>query len=239
MDKSIQAQCDYWSSWNSTNRESHVSDTGVDQREVILRWLQRLGRTDLDIIEVGCGTGWLCPSLANFGKVTGTDLCDEVISRAQERMPDIKFVSGDFMSLDFPDASFDVIVSLEVIAHVADHDAFVAKLFRMLRPGGVLMMVSQNRPVLERYNNVPPPAEGQLRRWFDRDELRALLSRYFDVQELFAITPRADKGAPRLLLGHTARKFIRRVPGRLIERALAPEFGWTLMAFCRKARPDA
>ena len=43
MDKSIQAQRDYWSSWNSTNRESHVSDTGVDQREVILRWLQRLG----------------------------------------------------------------------------------------------------------------------------------------------------------------------------------------------------
>ncbi len=89
MDKSIQAQRDYWSSWNSTNRESHVSDTGVDQREVILRWLQRLGRTDLDIIEVGCGTGWLCPSLANFGKVTGTDLCDEVISRAQERMSEI------------------------------------------------------------------------------------------------------------------------------------------------------
>ena len=116
----------------------------------------------------------------------------------------------------------------EVIAHVADHDAFVAKLFRMLRPGGVLMMASQNRPVLERYNNVPPPAEGQLRRWFDRDELRALLSRYFDVQELFAITPRADKGAPRLLLGHTARKFIRRVPGRLIERALAPEFDGAL-----------
>jgi ubiquinone/menaquinone biosynthesis C-methylase UbiE len=145
-------------------------------------------------------------------------------------MPNVGFVAGDFMTLDFPESAYDVIVSLEVLAHVADQDAFVAKLFRMLRPGGTLMLATQNRPVLERYNNVPPPAEGQHRQWLDKNELRTLLSKYFVVRDLFPITPRADKGVPRLLLGHQARKIIRRIPGRFIERALAPEFGWTLMA---------
>lgn len=234
MEQTIQAQQAYWNGWNKTNRETHVSDTGLDQRDVVVRWLRDLGRTDLDIIEVGCGTGWLCPSLAAFGSVTATDLSDEVVGRARARMPEVKFIDGDFMSIDFPDRGFDVIVSLEVLSHVADHDAFVAKLHRMLRPGGVLMMATQNRPVLERHNNVPPPAQGQLRRWFDREELRALLSSRFEVRDLFPMTPRADKGEPRFLLGNTARKFIRRVPGRVIERALAPSFGWTLMARCEK-----
>ncbi|MEZ5961814.1 MAG: methyltransferase domain-containing protein [Hyphomonadaceae bacterium] len=239
MASTIQAQQAYWNGWNKTNRETHVSDTGLDQRDVVLNWLRQLGRTDLDIIEVGCGTGWLCPSLAAFGRVTGTDLSDEVVNRAQERMPEIKFVAGDFMGLDFPDAGYDVIVSLEVLSHVADHAAFIAKLHRMLRPGGVLMLATQNRPVLERHNNVPPPAEGQLRRWFDREELRSVLSDCFEVQELFPITPRADRGAARLLIGNTARKFIRHVPGRVVERALAPTFGWTLMARCLKPNTSA
>ncbi|MGD9982227.1 MAG: class I SAM-dependent methyltransferase [Hyphomonadaceae bacterium] len=230
MEKSIAAQRAYWTSWNASTRERRLSDTALDQREVVANWLGQVGRTNLDIIEVGCGAGWLCPTLAEFGKVTATDLCEEVVQRAQARMPDVAFIAGDFMALDFPDADFDVIVSLEVLSHVSDQRAFIAKLSRMLRPGGTLMMATQNRPVLERYNNVPPPAEGQLRRWVDREELRGLLSAHFDVRDLFAITPRADKGAPRLLLGNQARKIIRRVPGRFIERALAPEFGWTLMA---------
>ncbi|MGD9967984.1 MAG: class I SAM-dependent methyltransferase [Hyphomonadaceae bacterium] len=235
LEKSIEAQQAYWSQWNAAGREHRLSDTSLDQREVVTGWLRELHRTDLDIIEVGCGAGWLCPTLAEFGKVTATDLCEEVVARAQARMSEVRFVAGDFMALDFPIAAYDVIVSLEVLAHVADHDAFVAKLTRMLRPGGVLMMATQNRPVLERYNNVPPPADGQLRRWFDRDELRTLLAGHLTVREIFPITPRADKGAPRLLLGRQARKFIRRVPGRFIERALAPEFGWTLMARAERA----
>lgn len=233
MQQSIEAQQAYWEAWNARNREDHVSETGMDQREVVLRWLADIGRTDLDIIEVGCGSGWLCPSLAAFGKVSGTDLSRDVIERARTRHPNVSFTAGDFMALEYPDAAFDVIVSLEVLSHVADHDAFVAKLTRMLRPGGVLIMATQNRPVLERYNNVPP-AEGQLRRWFDRDEFNALLARHLEVRELLTMTPRADKGLPRLILGHQARKIIRLAPGRFIERALAPKFGWTLMARAQK-----
>lgn len=70
---------------------------------VIDRWLTQLGRHDLDIIEVGCGAGWLCDRLTKFGRVTGTDLSHEVLARAANRWPSVNYVAGDFMQLDFPE----------------------------------------------------------------------------------------------------------------------------------------
>jgi 2-polyprenyl-3-methyl-5-hydroxy-6-metoxy-1,4-benzoquinol methylase len=232
----LQAQRAYWTSWNVSTREQRLSEVSRDQREVVLRWLRATKRIDLDIIEVGCGAGWLCPSLKEFGRVTATDLCDEVVARAQARVPDIKFVAGDFMQLDFPEGAYDVVVSLEVLSHVADHDAFVAKLTRLLKPGGALILATQNRPALERFNRVPPPAAGQLRRWFDRAELKALLGAHLRVRRILAISPHSNKGLTRLIAGRPARRLMRAMPGRLPERLLAPLFGWTLMVRAEKIR---
>lgn len=48
----------------------------------------------------------IVPYLAKFGRVTGTDLSDKVLARAQARMPHVKFVSGDFMEPDFGNETF-------------------------------------------------------------------------------------------------------------------------------------
>jgi ubiquinone/menaquinone biosynthesis C-methylase UbiE len=189
----LAAQRAAWERWNAETREQRLGEVSTDQRDYVVAWLQRLGHTDLDIIDVGCGAGWLCPSLVNFGRVTGTDFSADVLARAQVRMPEVRFVAGDFMSLPFEASSIDVVVSLEVLSHVADQPAFVAKLAQLLRPSGMLMLPTQNRPVLERLNRVPPPEPGAIRQWVDRDELNALLSPYFDVWELNAITPRANR----------------------------------------------
>jgi 2-polyprenyl-3-methyl-5-hydroxy-6-metoxy-1,4-benzoquinol methylase len=134
---------------------------------VVCEWLQSLGRTDLDIIEVGCGSGWFSPRLTRFGRVTGTDLSDDALARAQQRAPEVRFVAGDFMELDFGTDCFDVVVTLEVLSHVADQRAFIRKLARHLRPGSHLMLATQNRFILQYLNRRPPPAPGQLRRWVD------------------------------------------------------------------------
>jgi 2-polyprenyl-3-methyl-5-hydroxy-6-metoxy-1,4-benzoquinol methylase len=138
-----------------------------------------------------------------FGNVTGTDLANELITRAQARYPKAKFVAGDFMALDFGAKPFDVAVSLEVLSHVADQPAFISKIANMVSPGGYLMLATQNKPVLKRFNHIPPPAPGQLRRWIDKHELRALLQPHFDVLELYAVTPKANRGLMRYV---TSRK---------------------------------
>jgi 2-polyprenyl-3-methyl-5-hydroxy-6-metoxy-1,4-benzoquinol methylase len=231
----LEAQQRFWNEWNAASREHELHDVSADQADVVTRWLRGLGRTDLDILEAGCGTGWLCAGLQSFGTVTGTDLSHEVLERAQRRLPNVRFVAGDFMALDFGTATFDVITSLEVLSHVADQPAFMAKLARHLRPGGHLMLATQNRPVLERYNRIPPPGPGQLRRWVDRRELTRLLEREFEILELFSITPKANRGVMRILNSRTLNKPVRAMVGRRLDRLKERAgFGWTLMALARK-----
>jgi 2-polyprenyl-3-methyl-5-hydroxy-6-metoxy-1,4-benzoquinol methylase len=150
-------------------------------------------------------------------------------------LPDVTFVAGDFMALDFPAERFDVVITLEVLSHVADQEAFVDKLARLLKPGGLLILATQNRPVLEKYNSIPAPQPGQLRRWVDRVELQRLLSARFRVREISSITLNANKGPMRLVAGRSAKRMIRMVSGRSVERVLARAgLGWTLMALAEK-----
>jgi len=173
----IELQQSFWDNWNTQHRETSVGEVSSDQKQVVLAWLTDIGRTDLDILDVGCGAGWLDPSLKQFGVVTATDLSADVLARIRTRIPQVNCIAGDFMTLPFEPASFDVAVSLEVLAHVADQAAFVGKIHSLLRPGGWLMLATQNRSVLERHNmnSIQPAAPGQLRHWTDAAELRALI----------------------------------------------------------------
>src|SRR5690606_22389716 len=236
-EQAIELQRSLWNEWNASNREQRLSDVSLDQREAVLRWLSDLGRTDLNLLEVGCGAGWLCPALKQFGHVTATDLSDQVLARARERVRDVQFIAGDFMQLDF-DKQFDVVISLEVLSHVEDQDAFIAKLNALLHPGGIVMLATQNRPVLEDFNAAAPQQPGQLRRWFDRDEVRALLSSHVEVLKIETLTPIANKGLMRLVAGRQAKRLVRSIAGRGPEKALARAgFGWTLAVLARKWEP--
>jgi 2-polyprenyl-3-methyl-5-hydroxy-6-metoxy-1,4-benzoquinol methylase len=228
-------QRSFWNRWNADNREQDIQEVSARQAEIIIGWLERLRRTDLAILEAGCGSGWLCPRLARFGPVTGTDLSDEVLDRARRRWPEVRFLSGDFMDLDLAAEAYDVVVTLEVLSHVADQKAFVNKMARHLRPGGLLMMATQNRPVLEKFNRIPPPEPGQLRRWVDKDELRRLLEPGFEIIELFSVTPQANRGLMRLVNSNRLNRPLRAVFGNRVERFKeAMGLGWTLMALARK-----
>jgi SAM-dependent methyltransferase len=252
----ISLQRSFWNGWNASNRERSVDEVSRRQAEVVCEWLSSLGRKDLEIIDVGCGAGWLCPQLTRFGRVTGTDLSDEVLARARQRTPDVTFVAGDFMNVDFGKHSFDVIVTLEVLSHVLDQRAFLKKAASHLRPGGHLMMATQNRMVLQYLNLIPPPAPGQLRRWFSRRELRDLLDQDFAILELFSVTPKIGRGLglkrlinPMKLAGlrpsrpgehsgmvqMSSDQISAIPPRRSLPRWLeAFGLGWTLMALARK-----
>lgn len=232
---SIDQQRAAWEKWNAETREQRLGEISTDQRDCIIEWMRRLARNDLDIIDVGCGAGWLCPSLTPFGNVTATDFSAEVLARAQTKMSAVAFVPGDFMDLEFEDARYDVVISLEVLAHVADQEGFVAKLARILRPDGMLMLATQNRPVLERLNHVPPPAPGAIRKWVDRDELSALLRPHFELREMKGITPRANRLPWKLVNNNVVDPALRAIlgdaPKRFKERL---GWGWTLMALAQK-----
>ena len=233
----ISLQQRFWNRWNTSTREKSIDEVSTRQGKVICGWLSSLGRTDFDIIEVGCGAAWLSPQLAQFGRVTATDLADEVLERAKALVPEVAFVPGDFMSLDFGTNSFDVAVTVEVLSHVADQQAFVRKIASHLRPAGYLMLATQNRFVLQHFNRVPPPEPGQLRRWFDRREMRELLEHEFEVVELFSVSCKANRGVMRLINSRKLNIPVRALLGDRVERLKESlNLEWTLMVLARKRR---
>ena len=242
MDKSSRGQIPLgdqrrmWNEWNAAYRERTQGEVSHRQAAQVERWLAALARKDLDILEVGCGAGWMCERLRPFGRVTGTDLADEAITRARARVPGVNFLSGDFMEVALAKGSFDIVVTLEVLSHVADQPAFLARIAELLRPGGLLMLATQNRPVLERCSSIGPPLPGQLRHWVDGEQLRRLLAPSYSLVELTSVLPAGDQGWLRLV---NSRK-LNRALGALVDPARIERWkerrllGHTLMACARK-----
>jgi SAM-dependent methyltransferase len=85
---------------------------------------------------VGYGTAYLAETAA---RVVGVDVDAETVDYARRRYdaPNVEFHQMDVSKLEFPAASFDVVVSFETLEHVADAPAAVREARRVLREGGV------------------------------------------------------------------------------------------------------
>lgn len=101
-----------------------------------------------DILEVGCGTGALCRALARWypnAAITGLDRDGAFISYAQSR-GGAHYVEGDALKLPYEDCSFDATISNTVLEHVQP-SVFLAEQRRVLRPGGVCLVLSARRGI--------------------------------------------------------------------------------------------
>lgn len=236
LDISTEAQRDAWSLWNERYRERDLGPFSNRQSIVVQEWLRSHRVTRANILDAGCGTGWMAEKLLEFGSVTGIDLADDVVARARVRVPSARFVAGSIFDLDCCRSSFDVIVCLEVLAHVADQPRFIERLAELLKPSGIMILATQNRPVLERWSMIGGPIPGQIRRWVDARELLALLEPAFDVEEICSICPVGDQG---FLAASNSYKLNRLVGGILgvkrVERLKeALLLGHTLMVRARR-----
>jgi len=95
------------------------------------------------LLEVGCGTGDALSVADELGyRVVGIDLSEQAIAKARERYPRLLFHSGMVEKAALPDGSFDVIVLLDVIEHIAHPQPFADAIVRLLNPGGRLLIIT-------------------------------------------------------------------------------------------------
>ena len=234
---SLQDQAAYWDGWNGRARSDRLPPTSLRQADFVEAEVGGLHRRDLSIVDIGCGTGWMCGRLVPYGSVTGIDITAVTLTQAARRVPQARFLCGDLFEVDLPRAGFDIAVCLEVLSHVADQPGFLARLADLLRPGGMLVLATQNRPVLQRWSAVAEPDPHQIRRWVDHRELRSLLAPRFAAVRIDSLVPVGDRGLLRVLNSPRLNGALSRLlPPDRIERAKERcMLGHTLVATATRA----
>jgi ubiquinone/menaquinone biosynthesis C-methylase UbiE len=161
-------------------RTKFVSDEVLDERyfKALDRFDIRFARTmwvydnvrsGTSVLDLGCGSGMLALLKRKGVTLTGVDLSNECVLAARRNGYDATF-RADLSNLPFPDASFDYVVSLDVIGHVdfEEKDATLAEVKRVLRPGGVTMhgIECTDHSARKSYDEMDPE---ELRRFIEID----------------------------------------------------------------------
>jgi 2-polyprenyl-3-methyl-5-hydroxy-6-metoxy-1,4-benzoquinol methylase len=106
-----------------------------------------LGGEDLRgrrVLDAGCGTGRATAALADRGaEVVAFDIGERLVARARRRC-ECRPAVGSVMSLPFADATFDVVLSTEVIEHLPQPSLAIREFARVLKPGGHLVLSVPN-----------------------------------------------------------------------------------------------
>jgi len=111
----------------------------------------KLGDRRCQVLDVGCGAGFLSNHLGSLGhEVTGLDASDDALAVATRHDPGhtVRYQKGDALKLPFEDASFDVVCAMDFLEHVEDPEQAIAEAARVLRPSGLFFFHTFNRNVL-------------------------------------------------------------------------------------------
>ncbi|MCQ4161100.1 class I SAM-dependent methyltransferase [Roseomonas sp. GC11] len=96
-------------------------------------------------LDVGCGEGRFCRLLRARGTAaTGIDPTAALLATARARDPEGDYRTGRAEALDFPDASFDRVISYLTLIDIPDLRGAVAEMARVLAPGGQLVIANLN-----------------------------------------------------------------------------------------------
>jgi SAM-dependent methyltransferase len=113
-------------------------------RHAALALLERAlaGRTPVVLLDAGCGTGGTTAALSRFGHVVGVDLAQEALAPAARRGLGGHLARAGVEQLPFPERTFDVVTSFEVVYHlgVGDDRRALAEFRRVLKPRGLLLV---------------------------------------------------------------------------------------------------
>jgi ubiquinone/menaquinone biosynthesis C-methylase UbiE len=151
--------------------------------------------SEIRLLDAGCGTGaYSHAMLPHVGRVDAVDLNEGMLAVARAKLAAdqaagrIAFHRGSIDALPFADASFDAAMINQVLHHIEDgadpsfpaHEAVIAEMHRVLRPGGVLVINMCTREQLSGgywyYDLVPRAREACIRCHVSTERLQAILT---------------------------------------------------------------
>jgi ubiquinone/menaquinone biosynthesis C-methylase UbiE len=102
------------------------------------------------VLEVGCGAGNYIQALAGLTHCScwGIDPSEQMLSKAREHAGEINYQLGQAETLDFPQGSFDMVFSVDVIHHLDDRPAYSREAYRVLKADGRLCTVTDSEWII-------------------------------------------------------------------------------------------
>ncbi len=127
-----------------------VSGAFVDQVESGLALQMLPVVPGMKVLDAGCGTGNFSQKLAAKGaEVTAVDISAKMLKKAKDKLHQkscqIDFLQADLHKLPFPDKRFDAVLSMAVFEFFNDPQPVFDELFRVLKPGGNLLIGTINK----------------------------------------------------------------------------------------------
>jgi ubiquinone/menaquinone biosynthesis C-methylase UbiE len=128
--------------------DSVASDNPIHQR-LLKAYVLATNYVGGNLLEVGCGEGrgidWLLPKIKQYSAI---DKIAPVVEQLKQKYPQGNFTNGNIPPLSsYAENSFDSIVSFQVIEHIQDDRLFLKEIHRVLKPGGVALITTPNRPM--------------------------------------------------------------------------------------------
>ena len=132
----------------TAERSSHLdpSENVIFQRHMIA-YKEAAKIVNGTVLEIGCGEGYGISELAKFSnKYIGVDKFDTFISDDLRNNYDIVFHKMEIPPLkNIEENSVDFVVTFQVIEHIQDDNYFLQEIFRVLKPGGKLLLTTPNK----------------------------------------------------------------------------------------------
>ncbi len=112
----------------------------------IFKHLNGLGLKGKSVLDVGCGGGFFTDRMSKMGaRVIGCDYSRYAVEFAKERYPGLKVIQHSAYEIDQLDIeSPDLITAFDVIEHLGKPEVFLEKVFKILKPGGRIVITTDN-----------------------------------------------------------------------------------------------
>lgn len=162
----------------------------------IVAFIRNHVQREAKVLDVGCGNGTLSIFMASQGcTVTALDISNQAVMQATMGAKNLGVAGITFVPVDFAefstDDTFDAILCLDVLEHIPDDNAAIAKMAGLLKPGGIVVIrVPSPRAFLHRFRlavfdqDVFDRSVGHLRRYAPKELVSKLSAHGFRTLEI-------------------------------------------------------
>lgn len=133
----------FWDKIAAKYAQQPIADEAAYQKKLAVT--RDYFRPDMDVLEIGCGTGSTAILHAPYVKhIRAIDFSANMIAIAQgkaeaEQIHNVTFEQAVIEDLDIPDQSLDGVLGLSILHLLQDKEAAIARVYQMLKPGGIFV----------------------------------------------------------------------------------------------------